>query len=51
MNERALIHLDDRERAAIREYLHQLRMAYGSTVLRVVLYGSKMRGDFDASRT
>ena len=48
MNERALIHLDDREKAAIREYLHQLRMVYGSTVLRVVLYGSKMRGDFDA---
>ena len=48
MNERVLVHLDDRERAAIREYLQQLRMVYGSTVLRVVLYGSKVRGDFDA---
>lgn len=47
MNEQALRYLNNRERAAIQEYLRRLRAVYGDAVLRVVLYGSKVRGDFD----
>ena len=41
-------YLSNRERDAVREYLERLRSVYGNGVLRVVLYGSKARGDFDA---
>lgn len=47
MNEQTLQYLNDRERMAVEEYLNWLWTLYGNTVLRVVLYGSKVRGDFD----
>lgn len=43
-----LKYLNNRERAAVREYLRRLRAVYGDGVLQVILYGSKARGDFDA---
>lgn len=42
-----LRHLTTPEKKALTEYLRRLEEAYGDTVLRVVLYGSKVRGDYD----
>jgi len=42
-----LKHLAKRERAALEEYLRRLRQEYEDQVLRVTLFGSKVRGDFD----
>lgn len=39
--------LTGNERAAITEYLFQLRKLCGDRLLRVVLFGSKARGDSD----
>ena len=41
----ALEHLNEREKAALGDYLHRLRTAYGSRVMHVFLFGSKVRGD------
>ena len=40
-------HLTAREQRALTEYLRRLEEEYGDTVVRVVLYGSKVRGDCD----
>ena len=42
-----LRHLTGREKRALAEYLRCLKEEYGDTVVRVVLYGSKVRGDCD----
>ncbi|MFQ6059122.1 MAG: HEPN domain-containing protein [Anaerolineae bacterium] len=42
-----LKHLNPREREAITEYLERLREKYADQVARVVLFGSKARGDGD----
>lgn len=42
-----LKHLSPREREAITEYLERLRAKYADQVARVVLFGSKARGDGD----
>ncbi len=41
-------HLTAREQRALAEYLRRLEEEYGDAVVRVVLYGSKVRGDCDA---
>ena len=40
--------LAENERSALEAFVAQLRQRYGDDVLRVVLFGSKSRGDFDA---
>jgi uncharacterized protein (UPF0332 family)/predicted nucleotidyltransferase len=40
-------HLTGREKRALAAYLRRLEEEYGDTVVRVVLYGSKVRGDCD----
>lgn len=40
-------HLTAREQRALTEYLSRLKEEYGDAVVRVVLYGSKARGDCD----
>jgi len=35
------------ERAGLAAFLERLRQRYGDDLLRVVLFGSKARGDFD----
>lgn len=40
-------HLTGREKRALAEYLRRLEEEYSDTVIRVVLYGSKVRGDCD----
>ncbi len=42
-----LQHLTENERAALEDFVARLRQCYGDDVLRVVLFGSKARGDFD----
>ena len=42
-----LAHLTPNERAALAALVDRLRQRYGDDLLRVVLYGSKARGDFD----
>lgn len=42
-----LQHLTENERAALGAFVARLRQRYGDDVLRVVLFGSKARGDFD----
>jgi len=44
----SLKYLTRRERRALAEYLTRLREQFGDQVQRVILYGSKVRGDFDA---
>ncbi len=41
-------YLTRKERLALAEYLAQLREQFGDQVQHVILYGSKVRGDFDA---
>lgn len=41
-------HLTAQERAALAEYVDRLQSEFGDQILRVILYGSKVRGDFDA---
>jgi predicted nucleotidyltransferase len=48
MKRGTLKYLTRRERAALAEYLTRLREQFGDEVQRVILYGSKVRGDFDA---
>ena len=47
LNERQA-HLTAREQAALAALVDRLRQRYGDDLLRVVLFGSKARGDFDA---
>jgi len=42
-----LAHLMENERRALAELVDRLRQRYGDDLLRVVLFGSKARGDFD----
>ena len=42
-----LAHLAEHERLALAELVERLRRRYGDDLLRVVLFGSKARGDFD----
>jgi predicted nucleotidyltransferase len=46
MNKR-LLHLTPSERAALGALVHRLRQCYDDNLLRVVLFGSKARGDSD----
>ena len=41
-------HLTSNERAALDAYVARLREQYGDRLVRVVLFGSKARGDSDA---
>lgn len=43
-----LAHLPSHERAALKAFVDHLYERYGDDLLRVVLFGSKARGDFDA---
>lgn len=45
--ERLPAHLTSNERAALMALVNRLRQRYGNDLLRVVLFGSKARGDFD----
>lgn len=42
-----LRHLNSREKAALSEFVARLRNKYADQVMVVVLFGSKVRGDFD----
>ena len=42
-----LPHLTQSERAGLAAFIGRLRHCYGDDLLRVVLFGSKARGDFD----
>lgn len=48
MRRDGLKYLTKRERRALAEYLTRLQEQFGDQVQRVILYGSKVRGDFDA---
>ncbi|MBM3128390.1 MAG: nucleotidyltransferase domain-containing protein [Chloroflexi bacterium] len=48
MKRDGLKYLTRREKQALAEYLTRLREQFGDQVQRVILYGSKVRGDFDA---
>ena len=43
-----LQHLTENERAALNAFVARLRQCYRDDILRVVLFGSKSRGDFNA---
>jgi predicted nucleotidyltransferase len=45
--DRRLLHLKPNERGALAALVDRLRERYGDDLLRVVLFGSKARGDFD----
>ena len=47
MNDDNLQHLTGREKAALSEFVARLRERYAYEVVLVVLFGSKVRGDFD----
>ena len=42
-----LSHLTQNERAALAAFINRLHQDYGANLLRVILFGSKARGDFD----
>ena len=42
-----LSHLTSNERAGLAAFINRLHQAYGTNLLRVILFGSKARGDFD----
>jgi predicted nucleotidyltransferase len=42
-----LSHLTPNERAGLAAFIHRLHQDYGANLLRVILFGSKARGDFD----
>src|SRR2546428_9352225 len=42
-----LSHLTPNERAGLAAFINRLHQAYGANLLRVILFGSKARGDFD----
>ncbi|MCL4515572.1 MAG: nucleotidyltransferase domain-containing protein [Firmicutes bacterium] len=43
-----LTHLTDREKAALADLVEELSASLGQRLQKVVLYGSKARGDFNA---
>ena len=47
MRQNGLNHLTKNERAALDDFVARLRQDYADQVIRVVLFGSKVRGDFD----
>jgi len=47
MGRSGLGHLTEREAAALDEYVRRLRQEHSDQVVRVVLFGSKARGDAD----
>lgn len=47
MLQQGLGHLSEREVAALEEYVRRVRREHSDQVLRVVLFGSKARGDAD----
>ena len=47
LDERLPSHLTPNERAALGTLVDRLHQRYGEDLLRVVLFGSKARGDFD----
>ncbi len=47
MDVEKLTQLKPQERAALAEYLDRLRTRFGDRVLRVILYGSRARGEGD----
>lgn len=48
MRKNTLRHLTKNERAALDRFVAQLHDKYADQIVRVVLFGSKARGDFDA---
>ncbi len=48
MRKNGLSHLTKNERAALDDFVARLRHDYADQVIRVVLFGSKARGDSDA---
>jgi predicted nucleotidyltransferase len=42
-----LSHLTPNERAGLAAFIHRLHQDYGANLLRVILFGSKARGDCD----
>src|SRR5262245_15634562 len=42
-----LSHLTSNERAGLAAFINHLHQAYGANLLRVMLFGSKARGDFN----
>lgn len=48
MKKNDLKYLTTNERHALKEYLQRLRAEFGDEIQRVILYGWKVRGDFDA---
>jgi predicted nucleotidyltransferase len=42
-----LSHLTPNERAGLAAFINRLQQDYGANLLRVILFGSKARGDFD----
>jgi len=46
-SDKRLAHLTPNERAALAALVERLRERYGDDLLRVALFGSKARGDFD----
>lgn len=48
MRKTKLRHLTRNERAALEHFVAQLRERYANQIVRVALFGSKARGDFDA---
>jgi predicted nucleotidyltransferase len=47
MRKNGLKHLTRNERTALDQFLARLQAKYPDQILRVVLFGSKVRGDFD----
>jgi methylmalonyl-CoA mutase cobalamin-binding subunit len=45
-----LSHLTSREKAALSEFVARLREKYADEIMLVMLFGSKVRGDFDEER-
>ncbi len=48
MSKNGLKHLNQKERAALRAFVACLKSEYSNQLTRVVLFGSKARGDYDA---
>ncbi len=48
MKRKGLQYLTKRERDALKDYLARLKSEFGDEIQHVILFGSKVRGDFDA---
>jgi hypothetical protein len=49
MKKNGLKHLTANERRALKEYVRLLGAEFGDEIQHVILYGSKVRGDFNKS--